>query len=114
MTIVSSVIRKDSAQKDGRRHIIEVHTGDNGIEYPVRYMAGAKDNVNRTMNNRASKIEDSVNDAITEEARRASFEKEKAIALLKITDAELTKILETDDSEEFDRKKQELIEESTR
>jgi hypothetical protein len=59
MAIVSSVLSKEGAQRDGRFWVLETHTDQVGVVYPIRYLApsGTLDAaLNATMSARATQI----------------------------------------------------------
>jgi hypothetical protein len=59
MAIVSSVLSKEGAQRDGRFWVLEMHTDQVGVVYPIRYLApsGTLDAaLNATMSARATQI----------------------------------------------------------
>ncbi len=57
MSIVSSVIVEDVAQKDGRRSVRERHTDNLGLFHFVEYLAEAGADVNAAMTARVAQIE---------------------------------------------------------
>lgn len=57
MPIVSSVVLEDRVQVDGRRSVSELHTDHLGVQYPVSYMAEAKDDVGVVLVARAAQLE---------------------------------------------------------
>jgi hypothetical protein len=63
MPIVSSIIDQDSAQRDGRRAIRELHTDHVGVQYPVQYLAPAVFDANAALAARVSVLEDQIKQA---------------------------------------------------
>jgi hypothetical protein len=63
MSIVSSVISSDLAQKDGRRWICEKHTDHLGIFWERQYLAGALDNVQAALTAYAIVLANNIRDA---------------------------------------------------
>lgn len=56
MSIVTSEIREDSTQADGRRHIREVHTDHVGVEHHFLWMADSGQDASAVLAARASAL----------------------------------------------------------
>jgi hypothetical protein len=74
MSIVSSVLSKEGAQKDGRFWVLETHTDNAGVAYQIRYLASAGTldaMLNATMSARATQTGDSLaNEEVAENIGR--------------------------------------------